>query len=180
MSGATIEQFLGELTQWQEQVREKADLLPQAVAQTVFNEVSSGGKYGPGTPVDTGFARSSWDGGVGAIPNNPAAGSPEEAEARTLAAIATAKAGDTIYLSNNAPYIGVLEYGGYPQPVKRGTRNKQASGFTQFEIKSVGGYSYQAPRGMVRVVLAQAQAVVDEVGAFLAGRLRRLRVTGQL
>ncbi len=173
MSGATIEQFLGELTQWQEQVREKADLLPQAVAQTVFNEVSSGGKYGPGTPVDTGFARSSWDGGVGAIPNNPAAGSPEEAEARTLAAIATAKAGDTIYLSNNAPYIKRLEYGFVGE-------DSLGRYYVGFGPKSVNGRSWQAPNGFVRLVLAQAQAVVDEVGAFLSGRLRRLRVTGQL
>lgn len=180
MSGPALEQFLGDLSRWENQVREKADLLPQQVAMTVLDEVMVGGRHGPGTPVDTGFARSSWDGGIGAIPNNPAAASPEAARERTQMAILRARAGDVIYLANNAPYITTLEFGGYPNPVKRGTRSKRARGFTQFEIRSVGGFSYQAPRGFVRIVLAQAQSIVDAVAARLAGNLRRLRVTGQL
>lgn len=173
MSGVALEQFLGDLTRWQGQVREKADLLVQGVAQTVFTEISSGGNYGPGTPIDTGHARASWDGGVGSIPNRPAADSPQSAEARTLAAIQTAKAGDVIYLSNNAPYINRLEYGF----VGEDSRGRVYAGFGP---KSVNGRSRQAPNGFVRIVLAQAQSIVDEVGAFLAGRLRKLRITGQV
>lgn len=61
------------------------------------------------------------------------------------------KKDSSIWMFNNAPYVGVVEYGGYPIPVKKGTWNarKQA-----FEIRSQGGYSKQAPTGMVRIPVA--------------------------
>ena len=51
------------------------------------------------------------------------------------------------YLTNNLPYAEVVEYGGYPKAVKFGTFNKKTG---QYQIRSAGGYSKQAPRGMVR------------------------------
>ena len=50
------------------------------------------------------------------------------------------------FLTNNIPYIVKLEYGEYPNPVKRGTYVKGKG----YEVRSVGGYSQIAPKGMVR------------------------------
>ena len=55
----------------------------------------------------------------------------------------------TIYISNNLPYITKLEYGGYPKNPKGGSG------------KTVNGYSKQAPEGMVGVTLANNEAIFD-------------------
>ena len=51
------------------------------------------------------------------------------------------------FLTSNSPYINTVEYGGYPKSVKRGTFNKRSG---RFQIRSAGGFSKQAPKGMVR------------------------------
>ena len=51
------------------------------------------------------------------------------------------------FLTNNSEYVNVVEFGGYPVPVKRGTWNKRKKAF---EIRSSKGFSKQAPKGMVR------------------------------
>lgn len=49
-----------------------------------------------------------------------------------------------ITITNNVPYIGVLEFGGYPNPPREGTG------------RTIDGYSTQAPAGMARRALRQA------------------------
>ena len=53
----------------------------------------------------------------------------------------------TVYIQNNLPYASVIEFGGYPNPVKRGTRVKK-DGKWVYEIRSSGGFSIQAPTGV--------------------------------
>lgn len=64
------------------------------------------------TPVDTGQARSNWLVGINA-PTRQTEGveSPGAAIARASATIRASKPGDTIYISNNLPYIGELNRG---------------------------------------------------------------------
>lgn len=89
------------------------------------------------TPVDTGRARGNWNVSVGAADagenpqNYSEAGSMPDAD------------GDEPYfISNNTEYIRKLEYGGYTdRPETEKTR---------------GGFSKQAPHGMVGVTLANA------------------------
>ncbi len=59
--------------------------------------------------------------------------------------------GGSAFLTNNQEHINVLEYGGYPVPVKMGTRLPSGD----FEIRSSGGFSKQAPKGMVRINLSK-------------------------
>ena len=54
-----------------------------------------------------------------------------------------------IYFSNNSPAINTLEKGGFPNPVKKGTRVK---GNTYQKLSS-DGFSKQAPNGWVRKTL---------------------------
>lgn len=53
-----------------------------------------------------------------------------------------------VYIQNNAPYGPALEYGGYPNPVKKGSWVK---GKGHYAIKSAGGFSKQAPLGIYGV-----------------------------
>lgn len=58
--------------------------------------------------------------------------------------IASFKLGDKAYIQNNTPYGDVIEYGGYPDPVKKGSWVK-GKGYIK---KSAGGFSRQAPNGV--------------------------------
>ncbi len=53
----------------------------------------------------------------------------------------------SLFFFNNAPYARVVEFGGYPSPVKNGSWNTKTK---QYEKRSRSGYSKQAPRGMLR------------------------------
>ena len=53
--------------------------------------------------------------------------------------------GKTLYFINDSPPINLLEYGGYPNPVKLGS---WIDG--KYQKLSSGGYSKQAPKGWVR------------------------------
>lgn len=52
----------------------------------------------------------------------------------------------TLYFTNPMPYAEVVEYGGYPNPPKKGTNTGSS-----YQVLSVNGYSMQAPEGMVRI-----------------------------
>jgi hypothetical protein len=73
------------------------------------------------------------------------------------------KAGDTVWLSNGLPYIETVEYGGYPNPPRYGTYIPGVG----YVIKSIGGYSKQAPEGMVRRAIVRVDGIVKQVAAGL-------------
>lgn len=60
------------------------------------------------------------------------------------AAISQFKLGDKIYIQTNSPYGSVIEYGGYPNPPKKGSYVKGKG----HVVKSSGGFSRQAPNGV--------------------------------
>ncbi len=70
------------------------------------------------TPVDTGFARANWRPSINAPAEVPVS-QLDATGAATIAKITTvgrrARAGDTIFITNNAPYIGALNAGSSPQ-----------------------------------------------------------------
>ena len=57
------------------------------------------------------------------------------------------KGGRSLFLYNNSPQASVIEFGGYPNPVNRGTYYHKSK---KYEIRSAGGFSRQAPQGIVR------------------------------
>ena len=115
----------------------------------IAENIVVGGSYGPGTPVDTSFVRNSWYISY----NDPGATQPPRALDRTGQTglgdiglrLVGARAGGVIYLMNGTAYILPLEY----------------------------GHSRQAPAGMVRIVLSNAQALVNTV-------IREMRSRGAL
>lgn len=100
------------------------------------------------TPVDTGRARGNWQ----CTMTRPAGGiidseqSEEATIARMMETVLKSSIRNGIFLTNNLPYIQKLEYGGYGDGPK-----------TQ------GGYSKQAPAGMVRVSLERIEKDLKEI-----------------
>ncbi len=84
----------------------------------------------PATPVDTGFARANWRPAIGAPPAVPVTAldpTGSAAIARITAVAKRAKLGDTVFIVNNAPYIGALNAGSSPQA---------PAGFVQSAVKT--------------------------------------------
>jgi hypothetical protein len=101
-----------------------------------------------GTPVDTGRARGNWQTSIG----QPITGTVTRLDPSGSAAVDEAKAnigplGGITWLSNNLPYIGTLEYGGYPDGPN-----------------TIGGFSKQAPAGMVRINVARIESLLKQAG----------------
>lgn len=90
------------------------------------------------SPVDTGRFKSNWMCAVGSIPAGTTLAIDVTAAVTSVeAATLGAKAGDIIYLVNNLPYARRLEY----------------------------GHSKQAPAGMVRLTIAEFNAIVDKAAS---------------
>tara|TARA_R110000796_G_scaffold121137_3_gene235269 strand:- start:644 stop:1153 length:510 start_codon:yes stop_codon:yes gene_type:complete len=108
------------------------------------------------TPVDTGRARANWF-VTKSTPSSEVTSSTNgnyaKAEART--AFKDNVLGETFYISNNLPYIGVLEFGGYPKSVKKGSRNRKGKRKGRYSKRSKNGFSKKAPNGMVRIALSK-------------------------
>ncbi len=123
----------------QDQFAQKVDDFVLRVTQTLFGEIESGGRYSPGTPVRSGFTRGNWN----RYPTTP-------------------RAGDLAVTENRVPWIRRLEFGFIG-------RDALGRYYTGFGPRSVGGRSSQAPEGFVRIALANAPALVDEVRAHVFG-----------
>jgi len=125
------------------------------------------------TPVDTGRARGNWMLGINTIPMAELL--ETEKGSATVQKIITGleglKLGDNTALANSVPYIGVLEYGGYPKDVKYGSAGRKSNrkkGITAMrQIKSVGGYSAQAPNGMVRITVEEYRPTLNKAIALV-------------
>lgn len=108
------------------------------------------------TPVDEGRARNNWFLSVsitfslsGRTSKKGGGGSE-----RSLQGMPKWVLNKKIYLTNNLPYVALLEYGGYPSPVKKGSYDKRKK---KYEILSINGFSKQAPNGWVRKTLIEMQ-----------------------
>ena len=97
------------------------------------------------TPVDKGGAKANWVATIN-TPYNGVVKTKDKSGAIAISkAIKTAgnASGNVFYLTNNLPYIRKLEYGGYNEGKK-----------------IIGGFSTQAPAGMVRISMMELKAYV--------------------
>lgn len=146
--------FASDIAAFQKRYEERASKVVKKVALDMFKSVIMK------TPVDTGRARSNWMVGINRIPQETGMGivSQGGAISKMHADVDAAKLGDAVALANSVAYIGTLEYGGYPKTVKYGSEGK--NGMRQ--IKSVGGFSHQAPNGMVRITVEEFVSTVNK------------------
>ena len=124
----------------------RADLVRKKVALEILTRVVLK------TPVDTGRARGNWQVGESAIGQQTSTldpGGTAAIEAGGALINATPPEQTSIFITNSLPYIEVLENGGYPNPAKTGD-------------KTVGGYSRQAPQGMVRTTLVEFRDILGD------------------
>lgn len=150
--------FGEEIAKWCEGSKEKTNIAVRKVGFEILSRVVKK------TPVDQGRARSNWFATV----NNPSSDTTEQSD-KSGGATINREIGnilrfdcfkdDALYITNNLPYIRVLEYGGYPNPPLRGSWDKKSKSFV---VKSSGGYSKQAPAGMVRVTLAEIDDILNK------------------
>jgi hypothetical protein len=140
--------FQGDVQSFVTKVQHRGDLVIRKVALDLFRSVVLK------TPVDTGRARGNWMVGVNRIPTEEGPGIDTAPMPRIISDVSMAKFGDNVALSNTLPYIGALEYGGFPDPPMKGS-------------KTAGGYSKQAPEGMVRVSIKEYQPTLNKVVALV-------------
>lgn len=116
------------------------------------------------TPVDTGVTRNSWFCAVGQpmIGTRGANKTGVEALAQINSVLNSIRGMTNvkIFLTNNQPQIYKLEFGGYPNPPKRGTWVK---GKGKYEVKTVNGFSVKAPQGMVGLSVAEWKGFFDRL-----------------
>ena len=140
--------FADQVKAWERKTERKMDLTVRRIAFRMFSKIVLK------TPVDAGRARSNWQASIGSAATG-VVDTVDQSGTATIAQIgvivANMKAGDTIYLANNLPYIRKLEEGGY-----------------MAGPKVVNGYSSQAPNGMVALTVQEFQSIVSAIGIELS------------
>lgn len=124
------------------------------------------------TPVDTGRARGGWMVGINA-PNDESTSSPEAgatpgspqgtALQRGITVLAKATPFCEVFITNNVTYIVVLDQGLFippdPGPSKQKRKKNKSGNYRgvrkEGKVLVQGGFSTQAPAGMVDVTLAE-------------------------
>lgn len=96
---------------------------------------------------------------------------PTEFIAGLTAAVRSWRMGAAFSVLNVTPYGIIVEVGGYPPDPQRGSKNYETGGY---EIRTEGGFSKQAPAGMVRVTINEFQGIV--AAAARQERAKGLRV----
>lgn len=129
----------------------------EAVRATVI-ETWSGTIYA--TPVREGRLRASWV-ATGKKPSTKIITTKDKNGSVTvnkmIASVIGQKDWSIFNFTNNAPQSVPVEFGLYPNPVKFGTWVKGKG----YEKMSEGGYSKQAPQGMLRINMARAKANLE-------------------
>lgn len=101
-----------------------------------------------GTPARSGRTRNSWrlnEGSPKFSSSSTASVNGSSSINSIMSQMPNVVLGKKLFFSNNSPPINLLEYGGYPNPVKLGSFFEG-----RFQKLSSGGYSKQAPGGWVR------------------------------
>lgn len=104
------------------------------------------------SPVDTGRFRMNWQ-ASGSAPANGTTVATDQSGGKAISAVAEyvlkAPGWSEFTLANNLPYANVIEFGGYPGDGPN----------------TVGGFSKQAPQGVVRVNIARFNALLEQEAA---------------
>ena len=100
----------------------RVDLVVRKIAFDVFSSVVKR------TPVDTGRARASWTLAVNRVDLSTAPVGSSTTIASPEAALGPVKFGDTVYISNNLPYI---------VPLNNGSSTQAPEGFVQMAVEEI-------------------------------------------
>ena len=152
--GTNVQAFNAELTRWAKQrLPEEVKRVTTAVALEALTRIVGR------TPVDTGRARGGWQVAIG----SPAAGEGENDQngtntvSRGSATIRSAPPFSDVHITNNVEYIDILENGGFDPPDPGPSKDRRPG--RKGRILVEGGYSTQAPRGMVDLTFQELRAI---------------------
>jgi len=163
-----VGEFSIDIAQFHAETIEDIDIIRRKTTLDVFSKVVFK------TPVDTGRARGNWSVSISKPSRKVLKGvdrTGQKVQARIATSVGRSSVTDSVFLANNLPYIGVLEYGGYPMDPEKGSRISIGKAKGQYEIRSAGGFSKQAPAGMVRTTIAEFPYIVrkSEAGTKFSG-----------
>jgi hypothetical protein len=142
----------------------KTILKTEAVAKIVINEVFS--RVVDKTPINAdpvehrGYTKANWQIGLnedGTSEINARDPNGEQTKKRELSKVMSAPLQPVYYIYNNFGAANMLEYGLYSKSSTTG--------------KTSGGFSVQAPYGMVRITLAEFGTIVDQAITSVDGGL---------
>lgn len=149
MIAANTTEFKIDLNKILEKAGENASAIARKIALETYTKVVMK------SPVDTGRLRGNWNIGINMTdvteyPADPSTlNSPPNSLSlvRATSALNNFKLGDTIFISNNLPYVYPLEYG----LMGEGS-------------KTIGGFSRQAPQGFVRITYKEISSSLEDIG----------------
>ena len=124
----------------------------------------------PDFDKDSGRARANWQ-----ITKGSPANGVVEKERKGLPKkdeVPVVNGDESIFITNNLPYITTLEYGKYPNPPKVGSHTRKGVKPSRTEVLSVNGFSKQAPEGMVGVTLANNENIFNSAVRAVKGSKR--------
>lgn len=128
----------------------KAKMAPEKVVRSVTIKLWSA--VIKGSPVKSGRFRGNWF-ASGSTPSSEVSQAMDKAGGATINNATQVVVGiadwTNMTLTNNLPYANVIEFGGYPGDGPN----------------TVGGFSKQAPSGVVRVNVARFQQLINEEAA---------------
>jgi len=134
---AMLAGFTADVEKWKPRLGTLTGEMIQELCLTIAQNIVVGGQFSPGTPVDTGYARSSWFVVVNDATGESAVVGVNDRGVQAMDQISLTllgvKSGDIVYLLTNTVYMRRLEY----------------------------GHSQQAPAGMVRLTMAAGNLIAD-------------------
>lgn len=148
MTWFAVGKFEDDVRKFERKTDKKMEVVVRAIILRIFRKIVFK------TPVDKGALRANWQLAIGNVPQGTLELNDKTGTATVSKAAATLLGydlGDTIYLANNLPYVRTVEEGGY----KDGP-------------KTIGGFSLQAPAGMVSLTLQEFQGIVKRAGIELS------------
>ena len=111
-----------------------------------------------GTPIDEGRTRNNWFLKVGAPSTEKTDLTSGNDTYRTR--MPKSVLGKRLFFANNLPNINTLEYGGYPNPAKFGSKDKVTG---EISIHTKNGFSDQAVGGWVRVEILKMRNSIRKI-----------------
>lgn len=141
--------FALDVSKFVEKTKRNNETVMRSVAFKLFSAII---KASPVAEVGGGRFRMNWQ-TAGATPRSGLVAGKDKTGATAIASaqtfITNTQAWEEFTLANNLPYANVIEFGGYP-----------GSG-----PNTVGGFSKQAPQGVVRINVVRFQQLIDEEAA---------------
>ena len=162
--------FESDMKNWIKKVKDNVETVVVETRFECSDRIINTTPYDTIVPEEGGTAKANWNASIGNADESTTSARDKTGDKTKQKAhrIASGNISKDFYLTNSLAYIGVLEYGGYPNPPKKGTYltskqskdGKTGPGYFKF---SQGGYSAKAPNGMVRLVVADFDNIVLDI-----------------